>query len=166
MAVDTAEKRKAIAGIHMRYSGPGVTPNVLKDQEWRQEAGWGYNGILVATPAAPPPAVPAVTEQLIAPWVPWIRIPVYYLGEAHLSARPLLRAQGEVIKDGAGAFVGRIADLQARGMVIVMAGHTQMQLGRPWEMKLHNELRYRRVDSFSDSLEDLWLLGLLDIDKP
>ena len=27
--------------------GPGVTPNGSKDQEWRQQAGWGYSGIAV-----------------------------------------------------------------------------------------------------------------------
>ena len=43
MAIDTAEKRKSISGIN--YFMPGVTPNSGQDQEWRQEAGYGYSGI-------------------------------------------------------------------------------------------------------------------------
>lgn len=32
---------------------PGVTPNAAKDQEWRQEAGHGYPGILAAGVSEP-----------------------------------------------------------------------------------------------------------------
>lgn len=42
MAIDTAEKRKSISGIHLYASGPGVTPNAAKDNEWRKEAGYAY----------------------------------------------------------------------------------------------------------------------------
>ena len=59
MAIDTAEKRKSIAGIHMRYSGPGVTNNSAKDQEWRQEAGYSYSGILASAPVT-------VTKRMLA----------------------------------------------------------------------------------------------------
>jgi hypothetical protein len=44
-AIDSAEKRRSISGIP--FLMPGVTPNIAKDQEWRQEAGWCYSGILV-----------------------------------------------------------------------------------------------------------------------
>ena len=47
MAIDTREKRASIAGI-TRLAGPGVTPNASKDQEWRQEVGYSYSGILAA----------------------------------------------------------------------------------------------------------------------
>ena len=47
-AIDTAEKRRSISGIPLLI--PGVTPNVGKDQEWRQEAGWCYSGIEVDSP--------------------------------------------------------------------------------------------------------------------
>jgi len=47
MAIDTAEKRKSISGLRNIY--PGVTPNASKDQEWRQEAGWKYSGILATS---------------------------------------------------------------------------------------------------------------------
>lgn len=50
MAIDSAEKRRAISGIHSPAAGPGVTPNASKDQEWRQEAGYGYPGILAGSP--------------------------------------------------------------------------------------------------------------------
>jgi hypothetical protein len=49
MAIDTAEKRKSISGIHMNIC-PGVTPNSGQDQEWRQEAGFSYSGIAAASP--------------------------------------------------------------------------------------------------------------------
>lgn len=45
MAMDTAEKRRSAAGVPFLPLGPGVTPNSGKDQEWRQQAGWGYSGI-------------------------------------------------------------------------------------------------------------------------
>ena len=41
MALDSAEKRKAVSGILHTFV-VGVTPNAAKDAEWRQEAGWGY----------------------------------------------------------------------------------------------------------------------------
>ena len=50
MAIDNPEKRKSISGIN--YLGPGVTPNSGQDQEWRQQAGYSYSGILAANPAA------------------------------------------------------------------------------------------------------------------
>ena len=48
MAIDTAEKRRAVAVISHYFAGPGVTPNATKDIEWRQEVGWGYPGISAA----------------------------------------------------------------------------------------------------------------------
>ena len=51
MAIDDAEKRRSVAGIPF-WVGLGVTPNASKDQEWRQQSGWGYSGIL-AGGAAP-----------------------------------------------------------------------------------------------------------------
>ena len=50
--LDTAEKRKASSGISLYAAGPGVTPNATQDQEWRQEAGYGYPGILADSPTA------------------------------------------------------------------------------------------------------------------
>ena len=46
MAIDTREKRQSVVGISYYFVGPNVTPNAAKDVEWRQEAGWGYPGIL------------------------------------------------------------------------------------------------------------------------
>ena len=50
MAIDSAEKRKSLSGVN--YFNPGVTPTAGKDQEWRQEAGYSYSGVLSLTPAA------------------------------------------------------------------------------------------------------------------
>lgn len=58
MAIDTAEKRRSVSGVLGYFSGgPGVTPNAAKDQEWRQEAGYGYSGILVGGAVAPTPGL-------------------------------------------------------------------------------------------------------------
>ncbi len=52
MAIDTAERRRAVAALSGAHSfGPGVTPNSSKDAEWRQEAGYGYPGIAANSPA-------------------------------------------------------------------------------------------------------------------
>jgi len=40
MAIDTAERRKALS--YVVIVSPGVTPNVLQDAEWRSEVGYGY----------------------------------------------------------------------------------------------------------------------------
>lgn len=45
MAIDTAEKRRSVSGLLTGVLPASVTPNALKDVEWRQEAGWGYPGI-------------------------------------------------------------------------------------------------------------------------
>lgn len=46
MAIDTAAKRRSAAGLPFLPLGPGVTPDAGKGQAWRQQAGWGYSGIL------------------------------------------------------------------------------------------------------------------------
>jgi hypothetical protein len=51
MAIDTPEKRQSIVGIPGPASTPGVTPLATPDQEWRQEVGHSYSGILVGAPA-------------------------------------------------------------------------------------------------------------------
>ncbi len=51
MAIDTAEKRRSAANVD-GLGAPGVTPNASKDQEWRQQSGWGYSGILASAPVA------------------------------------------------------------------------------------------------------------------
>ena len=66
MAIDNAEKRKCVAGIPFWPMSPSVTPNASKDQEWRQEAGHGYCGILADSPAA-------VTQSLSRGLYDWKR---------------------------------------------------------------------------------------------
>ena len=54
MAIDTAERRRAAGALRGRIlRGPGVTPNVDKDVEWRSEAGWSYPGILAGSTVVP-----------------------------------------------------------------------------------------------------------------
>lgn len=50
MAIDTAEKRRSVGGVPFFVFGPGVTPNIAKDAEWRQQSGWSYSGIPASTP--------------------------------------------------------------------------------------------------------------------
>lgn len=58
MAIDTAQKRASAGSLF-----PGLpitqTPDAAKDQAWRQDAGWGYVGLLVS---APPAILPAQLE--------------------------------------------------------------------------------------------------------
>lgn len=56
MAIDTAKKRRSAAGVLTGVLPASVTPNAAKDVEWRQQAGWGYSGIL------PSGAVAAVVD--------------------------------------------------------------------------------------------------------
>ena len=56
MAIDTVEKRRSVAGIAY-WLFLGVTPNVAKDAEWRQQSGWGYSGIAASD-------TPAVVDQV------------------------------------------------------------------------------------------------------
>ena len=45
MAIDTAEKRKAVAAIAFAYLYPSVTPNASTDAGWRQQVAHSYSGI-------------------------------------------------------------------------------------------------------------------------
>lgn len=45
MAIDTAEKRRSAAGT-MTFWSASTTPNVAKDQEWRQQGLRRFSGIL------------------------------------------------------------------------------------------------------------------------
>ena len=49
MAIDSALKRRAVAGIS-NYIHPSVTPDVTKPVGWRQSVAWGYLGISPITP--------------------------------------------------------------------------------------------------------------------
>ncbi|MCK5613527.1 hypothetical protein KAR91_67275 [Candidatus Pacearchaeota archaeon] len=48
MAIDTAEKRRSVSGVHWAVA-PGVTPESAKDAEWRSEAAYSYSGISYLT---------------------------------------------------------------------------------------------------------------------
>jgi len=64
MAIDDAEKRRSAAHVG-RPSVPGVTPNAAKDQEWRQQAGRSYSGILADSPVVPPAVTGKVLPLLV-----------------------------------------------------------------------------------------------------
>lgn len=49
MAIDTAEKRRAVAAFGAPIGGVGVTPNAARDAEWRQSVAWGYPGVPATT---------------------------------------------------------------------------------------------------------------------
>ena len=68
MAIDSAEKRRNLVGLITGLQPVGVTPNVAKDAEWRQEAGWGYMGIAAFSPTTEP------TGKLTRP-AHWITLP-------------------------------------------------------------------------------------------
>ena len=52
MPIDTARKRRGVAGIGYWLFGPGVTPDATPDVFWRQSVGWGYGGIVVGAAVA------------------------------------------------------------------------------------------------------------------
>jgi len=49
VALDTREKRASVVSLNPG-APPSPTPNAAMDQEWRQQSGWGYSGILVGVP--------------------------------------------------------------------------------------------------------------------
>ena len=49
MPIDTAEDRRSVAGVGF-YIFLGVTPELAKDAEWRQQAGYSYSGIAAGLP--------------------------------------------------------------------------------------------------------------------
>ncbi len=49
MAIDTREKRQAVAGLTLYAMPSSPTVNAAPDLEWRQEVGWGYPGIAAST---------------------------------------------------------------------------------------------------------------------
>ena len=53
LPIDTAEKRRSVAGTPYLPFGPGVTPNALQPLAWRQQSGWGYSGIPTGAAIAP-----------------------------------------------------------------------------------------------------------------
>jgi hypothetical protein len=57
MAIDSAEKRRAIAGIPSVPFGPNVTPDATPGQAWRQEVAWSYPGILAGSPVVVTPII-------------------------------------------------------------------------------------------------------------
>ena len=58
MPINTRELLQAAAGVGFLPLGPGVTPTSPLDQEWLQEAAWGYPGVLAA--GGPPPSTGVV----------------------------------------------------------------------------------------------------------
>lgn len=60
MPPDTREKRASAVSLNPG-APPSPTPIALPDQEWRQESGWAYSGILVGAPVIPP-VIPPVVE--------------------------------------------------------------------------------------------------------
>jgi hypothetical protein len=57
MAIDTAAKRRSVAGFRRRGSA-SVSPNLDQDQAWRQQVAHLYSGILVGGAVIPPDPEP------------------------------------------------------------------------------------------------------------
>lgn len=60
MPIDTAAKRRSISGIWTGFMPVSVTPDASKGATWRQDAGWGYQGIAVGDTPPPPTPSPSV----------------------------------------------------------------------------------------------------------
>lgn len=94
MPIDSAEKRRAAAGVPFLPLGPGVTPNASADGEWRREAGWSYPFAEVAAPVGGS-LYPAGRRYLLA-----------YLEEQewrsllqHARIREMRKVEGEILFD-------------------------------------------------------------------
>ena len=61
MAIDTAAKRRSVSGILTGLTIVGVTMDATPGVEWRQSAGWGYEGI-ASTVAAFTPGLIGVAD--------------------------------------------------------------------------------------------------------
>jgi hypothetical protein len=84
MAIDTAAKRKSVSGILTALTIVGVTADATPGPEWRQTAGWGYEGISTSPPPAFAPTlmgaadvygIPAIAADVYG--IPWIPVDVY-----------------------------------------------------------------------------------------
>jgi len=62
MAINTAKKRRSVSSLWTGFYPSSVTPNVLKDVQWRQQSGWGYSGIL---PNGYVPPVDDISEYIV-----------------------------------------------------------------------------------------------------
>ncbi len=85
-ATTTAEERKSVSGIWLPLI-PGVTPNVAKDQEWRQQSGWSYSGILAAGGETPVVQTIQLPVEALATPLQTVALPVETL------TRPIQTAQ-------------------------------------------------------------------------
>lgn len=55
MAIDTAQKRRSVAGNSRRWRAAGVTPQAAKSAAWRRDAGRTYSGNTAGyTPSSAP----------------------------------------------------------------------------------------------------------------
>jgi hypothetical protein len=63
VAIDSAEKRAAIASLGLPWLAVTVTVNVVHDDEWRQEAGFSYPGIDASGEAPAGDGVPPLYWQ-------------------------------------------------------------------------------------------------------
>ena len=63
MPLDNRERRSSVVSLNPG-APPSPTPFAAMDQEWRQESGWGYAGILVGA-AVVPPVIPPVVEVAV-----------------------------------------------------------------------------------------------------
>jgi hypothetical protein len=50
VAIDSAAKRRAAAGVPCHPLGPGVTPDAAKSASWRKQSAWGNAGGTVTAP--------------------------------------------------------------------------------------------------------------------
>lgn len=104
MPIDSAEKRRAAAGVSRRL--PGVTPNAAKDAEWRREAGRGYIGLTlgglvlvlgavsIAILTVPPFAVPFLASIVVV-----VAGPIIRLGSITIRPDPVTLVIGSVIEE-------------------------------------------------------------------
>jgi hypothetical protein len=65
MAIDSEVKRKSIAAIGHRHSGPVILPSGSFDQADRQAIGYSYSGIAAGAPVIPEKFDVTITDAVV-----------------------------------------------------------------------------------------------------
>ena len=159
MAIDTAAKRRSIAGVPFFMRGPGVTPTATPDGTWRQTVCYNYSGIAVGAPIVPPVVV--APPPAIAPWIPFVPIKILYEAGTSIRLVVVLRCDPEVITYGSLSESLQVR-MRAGLSVVTMLGSAELaSIDRMTVKAICDVIPLWDVLHIWEA-EDLWILGLPD----
>ena len=102
MSIDTAEKRRSAFQTFHPRGFPTVTPNLNKDQEWRQEVFWSYSGILVSDSSGIPVTISPQPVMEPYPLVPLIDGNGFLALEWHRWFQTVIDSEFSMLSEQAG----------------------------------------------------------------